>query len=153
MSGDMEGNIAWISEVHTFDREGGGENRAVYVTVIEDHDRRNPDGSYTPTGKSRWQFYFSRGRYADRIHQSFRVGDEVVITYDQQRASLDVNPANKEPQPLIRARGRGIGLACRTKVLTGVAQGTPDPATGTEPSTDAGTAETAAVAPGAATTV
>lgn len=126
MSGDMEGNIARISEVFTYPREGGGENRKVYITVIEDHDRPTGDGTYTRTGRTIYQFMFSRGRYADRIRASFRVGDEVVVTYDRQRAGLDIDPAINEPQPTIRAVGRSIGLTCRTKVLTGVNQAAAD---------------------------
>ncbi|MGW4720675.1 hypothetical protein [Nocardia sp. NPDC004260] len=116
--GRIQGNIARISDLKTFDN-GDRTRIAVYVTVIDNHDRPDGNGGRVSAGHTVYDVCFSRGTMAERVIGSFNVGDPVLIwdDDDKRRASLNTNRANGEVEPVIKAQGLDIGLSCRYKML------------------------------------
>lgn len=115
--GKIQGNIARISDLKTFDN-GDRTRIAVYVTVIDNHDRPDGNGGRVPAGRTKYDVCFSVGKMAERVIGSFNVGDPVLIwDDDKRRASLNTNRANGEVEPVIKAQGLDIGLSCRYKML------------------------------------
>ena len=116
--GRIQGNIARISDLQTFDN-GDRTRIAVYMTVIDNHDRSDGKGGRVQAGHTVYDVCFSVGKMAERVHGSFNVGDPVLIwdDDDKRRASLNTNRANGEVEPVIKAQGLDIGLSCRYRVL------------------------------------
>lgn len=116
--GKIQGNVARISELQTF-QNGDRTRTAVYMTVIDNHDRSDGNGGYQPAGRTVYDVCFSRGTMAERVRGSFRVGDPVLIwdDDDKRRTSLNTSRPNGEPEPVIKAQGIDCALSCRHKML------------------------------------
>lgn len=124
--GRIQGNIARISELHTFANDDRTRT-AVYVTVIDNHDRSDGKGGHVPAGRTVYDVCFSVGKMAERVHGSFHVGDPVLIwdDDDKRRASLNTSRPNGEVEPVIKAHGLDIGLSCRYQRLGDLAAAPP----------------------------
>ena len=116
--GKIQGNVARISDLHTF--ENGDRTRvAVYMTVIDNHDRSDGNGGRIQAGRTVYDVCFSVGKMAERVHASYNIGDPVLIwdDDDKRRTSLNTSRANGDVEPVIKAQGLDIGLSCRYKPL------------------------------------
>ncbi|MET8427763.1 hypothetical protein [Nocardia sp. NPDC004860] len=103
----IKGNIARTSGIQEFEEDG---NKSLYVTVIDNHDRSDGNGGYTPAGKTVYDVSFRNGM-AQRVRDSFKVGHTVLIEAENVRASLTT--ANSETNPVMKARGIDIGRSPR----------------------------------------
>ena len=105
----IKGNIARISDIREYAEEG---NKTLYVTVIDNHDRSDGNGGYTPAGKTVYDVSFRNGM-AERVRQSLKVGHTVLIEAENVRAALTTNPATGDTNPVMKARGIDIGRSPR----------------------------------------
>ncbi|WP_019925513.1 hypothetical protein [Nocardia sp. BMG111209] len=112
----VKGNIAKISDPFTYDATATTpETTAVYVTIIDNHQRRTDDGSYTDTGSSTYELRFSGG-LAMRVLQSFHTGDPVLAEVRNLRAGV-FSTRKGETVASIRATGVDIGLSPRYRAF------------------------------------
>lgn len=111
MSTIVKGNIAKISDPVVYEATGTQpETIAVYVTIIDNHQRRTEDG-YTDTGSTAYEVRYS-GSMAMRVLGTFDKGDPVSAEVRNLRTEVFTSRKG-EPLASIRAFGVDLSLSCR----------------------------------------
>ncbi|NNH73713.1 hypothetical protein HLB23_28320 [Nocardia uniformis] len=111
MSTIVKGNIAKISDPVVYEATGTQpETIAVYVTIIDNHQRRTEDG-YTDTGSTAYEVRYS-GPMAMRVLGTFDKGDPVSAEVRNLRTEVFTSRKG-EPLASIRAFGIDLSMSCR----------------------------------------
>jgi len=111
MSIIVKGNIAKISDPVAYEATGTQpETIAVYVTIIDNHQRRTEDG-YQDTGATSYEVRYS-GSMAMRILATFDKGDAVSAEVRNLRTEIFTSRKG-EPLASIRAFGIDLSMSCR----------------------------------------
>ncbi|RJO77635.1 hypothetical protein D5S18_07835 [Nocardia panacis] len=111
MSTTVKGNIAKISDPITYEATANqAETIAVYVTIVDNHQRRTDDG-YTDTGSTSYEVRYS-GSMAMRVLRTFDKGDPVSAEVRNLRTEVFTSRKG-EPLASIRAFGIDLSLSCR----------------------------------------
>ncbi|WP_216898415.1 hypothetical protein [Nocardia alni] len=111
MSTIVKGNIAKISDLVTYQATATQpETVAVYVTIIDNHQRRTEDG-YQDTGSTSYEVRYA-GTMAMRVLHTFDKGDAVSAEVRNLRTEIFTSRKG-EPLATIRALGIDLSLSCR----------------------------------------
>jgi single-stranded DNA-binding protein len=111
MSTIVKGNVAAISEIRTLPASG---KQVITVTVIDNHRRKVAD-EYVDDGRTVYEISFTN-TITDRIANSFRTGDAVLIEADNLRTSTYTTRGD-QLGAVIKAWGIDIGLSVRFKAF------------------------------------
>ncbi|WP_194814603.1 hypothetical protein [Nocardia sp. XZ_19_385] len=112
MSTIVKGNIAKISDPQIFEATPTqAETMAVYVTIVDNHQRRTDDGGYTDTGSTSYEVRYS-GPMAMRVLKTFDKGDPVSAEVRNLRTEV-FSSRKGEALASIRAFGIDLSMSCR----------------------------------------
>ncbi|AYF75274.1 hypothetical protein D7D52_16925 [Nocardia yunnanensis] len=116
MSTIVKGNIAKISDPVIYEATPTqAESMAVYVTIIDNHQRRTDDGGYTDTGSTTYEVRYS-GSMAMRVLKTFDKGDPVSAEVRNLRTEIFTSRKG-EPLASIRAFGIDLSVSCRYREI------------------------------------
>lgn len=67
--------------------ETGGKKAVAYVSLVEDRQQRQADGSYVDADP-KWYDGSFRGGWAEELHENYRAGDNLLVDADLEKHSF-----------------------------------------------------------------